>query len=226
MTFGDRFVLWLYASMAETLPVGRDALDRLLDLAFQRGRLAPALLNDLSILLILAASPAGSPLRIAKEQEEQRRRLVRHPQRMLQLLQAIRPPHVAAFLDIGRPQPLLRGVVAQGLLGTELFPNLCTFMGRMFLRNPEEERTRARQFLVQATGLYYGFSQGTMDYSCGLYRHVLPRLRPDDEALPAVFPAGPQPAWFTDLDADEQQFLGRCLTLLPEPALERLYLQF
>jgi hypothetical protein len=26
MSFWDRFVLWLYASMAETLPMGRDAL--------------------------------------------------------------------------------------------------------------------------------------------------------------------------------------------------------
>jgi hypothetical protein len=39
MWFWDRWVLWPYASMADTLPVGRDALGRLLMLVFQRGRL-------------------------------------------------------------------------------------------------------------------------------------------------------------------------------------------
>jgi hypothetical protein len=34
MTFWDRFVLWLYVTLADTLPVGRDALGRLLTLAF------------------------------------------------------------------------------------------------------------------------------------------------------------------------------------------------
>jgi hypothetical protein len=221
MTFWDRFVLWLYVTMADTLPVGRDALGRLLALAFQRGRFSVASLNDLSLLLILAACPAEAPLRTAAEQEATRRSLVRHPRRLWQLLQAIQPPRVADLLEIGRPQPLLRGLVAEVLLSSRLLYNLCKFLGRIFLRDPGEERTRAARFIVQAGGLYYRTPQGTVDFSCRLYRHMLANMRPDDEALPSLVPPG-----FTARDADEQQYLERCLLWLPEPDLVRLYLQF
>jgi hypothetical protein len=69
MTFWDRFVLRLYASMAATLPVGHDALGRLFALAFQRSRLVPTALNDVSVLLVLAASRPGAPEAVAAEYE-------------------------------------------------------------------------------------------------------------------------------------------------------------
>jgi hypothetical protein len=226
MAFWDRFVLWLYASMAESLPVGRNALGRVLALAFLRGRLAPASLNDLSLLLILATSPGGAPLRTPAEREVAQRRLVRQARRVGQLLQAIRPPQVADLLEIGRPQPLLRGLVGEALVASEFFANLCTFLGRLFLRDPAGERSQAVRFLVQAAALYYRIPQGTVDFTCRLYHHVLRNLRPGHEVLPSMIPSGPQPGWFTALDVDEQQFLDRCLTRLPEPDLVRLYLQF
>jgi hypothetical protein len=172
--------------------------------------------------LILAACPPAAPVRTAAEEEVNRRRLVRNPQRLWPLLQAIRPPQVADLLEIGRPpQPLLRALVAEVLLSSPLLYNLCQFLGRMFLRDPAGEQTRAARFLVQATGLYYRTPQGTVDFPCRLYRHVLANLRSDDEALPSSIPPG-----FTAPDDDERQFLERCLLWLPEPDLERLYLQF
>jgi hypothetical protein len=49
MKFWERVILWWYLSLAETLPVGRDALGRLLALASQRGRLFPAAVNECAL---------------------------------------------------------------------------------------------------------------------------------------------------------------------------------
>jgi hypothetical protein len=226
MSFWERFVIWLYASMADLSPVGQDPLGRLFVLAFQRGHLVPASINDLSPLLILAARPGESSLQVAMEQEVNRRSLDRHPQRLWQLLQAIRPPRVSDILEIGRQQPLLRGLVAEVLHCSELRTNLCTFLGRLFLRDPAGEQSRASQFLVQATVRYYRIPQGTVDFTCRLYRHLVPQLLAEDEAIPSVLAPGPRPAWWTALEDAEQGFLDRCLNLLPEPELVLLYLQF
>jgi hypothetical protein len=226
MSFWNRFVVCLYRGFAGTVPVGRDAAARLITFAHQQGRLPPLSLNDLSLLLILAIGHAGAPLRNAVELEINRRQLVLRPKRLWALLQAIRPPQVADVLEVGRSQPVLRALAGEVLLSSDLLNNLATFLGHLFLRDPGGEYTPAGRFLVQTAGLYYHIPQGTMDFVCRLYRHVLPRVRLDDEALPSAFPPGPWPAWFAGLDVEEQQFLARCLALLPEPDLELLYLHF
>jgi hypothetical protein len=226
MTFWDRFVLWLYTGLAGSVPVGRDAAARVFALAFQQGRLVPAFLNDLSLLLLLATGPPGSPLHAAAEAEGVRRQLPQQPQRLWQLLQVLRPGPLSDLLELGRSaEPVWRAALAQVLLGSELVSSLCDFLGRLFLVEPQSRRSEVQRLVLQAAGFHFRTPPGTLTFPCRLYRHVLHRLRQTQAVLPSTLPPGPHPAWFTGLDADEQVVLNRCLLWLSEPDVMLLYLQ-
>jgi hypothetical protein len=227
MTFWDRFVLRLCVGLADTVPVGRGVAAGLFALAFGQGRLMPAFLNDLSLLLLLAGSSGGSPVHTAAAGEGARRGLPRQPRRLWELLQAIRPDRLTDLLELGRSgQPVWRSVLAQALLRSDVVSDLADFLGRLSLVEPDSRRNEAQRLVLQAAGLYYGIPQGTMTFPCRLYRHVLHELRQDQTALPSVLPPGPRPAWLTALDADEQMLIDRCLLWLSEPDVTLLYLHF
>jgi hypothetical protein len=225
MTFWDRFVLWLYAGLAGTVPVGRDTAARLFGLAFQQGRLMPAFLNDLSLLLLLASGPAGSPLHTAADAEATGRGLLQQPQRLRQLLQALQPERLTDLLELGRSgQPLWRAALVQTLPHCEVVSHLCDFLGRLFLVESDSRRSQADRLVLEALTRYYRSPPGTVAFSCRLYQHVLQELRPQQVVLPSVLPASPRPAWFSALDADEQILIQRCLSWLSEPDMTLLYL--
>jgi hypothetical protein len=90
MPFWDRFVLWPYLGLADTLPVGRDIIGRLFDRVFALGRLDPTVLSDLRILLLLVAGRPNTDLRLAANQETNRRRLAVRPQRACRARDAAR----------------------------------------------------------------------------------------------------------------------------------------
>jgi hypothetical protein len=229
MTFWDRFVFWVYLGMRDTLPAGRDGAARILNLACARGRLTPAALNDLSLLLSLACCPTDSPAWAAARQEAERRQLAARPHALWPALRRINPPPLTDLLEVGRPsESLLRTLIFRALIEGgegEVLANLCQFLGRLYLADPAGQRPQAVRLIIQALPRYYHIPLGTVNFSCRLYASVLLSLRLDTDPLPSAFAPGPRPAWFTALHPDEQWFTCRCLDSLSEPDLMLLYLQ-
>jgi hypothetical protein len=230
MSFWDHFVLWVYLGLADTQPVGRDVAGRLFNNAFSLGFLVPGQLNDLSLLLVLAATPAGSPTHTAATVEINNRNLHAQPASAWNMLQALRPPRLAEWLEIGRPNdPTLRGLRAGILFRSpplEVVANLRLFLGRLYLEDPANQTPRAYQIIVQAVNRFDRIPAGTVDFLCLLYQHGLLQLRPEDMPLPSVLPPGPRPGWYSALAPEEQTLINRGTASLPEPALVRFYLHF
>src|SRR5262249_42865514 len=147
---------------------------RILNQAFARGRLVSGALNDLSILLLLAGCPPGSPAWTAATQEARRRNLATRPHVVTQLLRTINPPPLTDFLEVGRPkEPLLRSLVFRALIeapASEVLANLCRFLGRLALADLLSQRPRAVRLIIEALPAYYRLPLGVTDFPGHLYR--------------------------------------------------------
>jgi hypothetical protein len=220
MNFWDRFVLCLYYGLSETLPVGRDVAASLFGEAFLRGRLMPAQLNDLSLLLLLGVCPAGSPIQPDAEQAAFGRGLHQQPGHAWALLSASRPTRLQELLELGRlPAPSFRVLVASVLAHpnlAEVYNNLCEGLGRLLLVDPVSQQQAAQAYLFRAIRRYVAMPLGTMEFTCLLYLDVLARIRPPGTPLPSALPAGVPPGWFAALASDEQGVIQRCLAHLTE----------
>jgi hypothetical protein len=220
MTFRDRFILRLYYTFGDTLPVGRDVAGRLFALAMARGRFTPAQLNDLSLLLLLAILPNGSSWRSPIEQEVLRRDLHQQPWRVWQLLQTSVPPRLTEVLETARSQGpavvLFRNLLAAILSGLDLAAieiNLSTFLGRLRLEDPNDRQPEARASLFWALRRHVTIPLGTVDFRCCLYLRVLNRVMQPGQPVPDTQP-GTSPPWFSQLEQSERELLGRCLEYL------------
>ncbi len=230
MPFWDRFILWVYLGLADTLHAGRDAVRRLFDRAFGLGRLNLAGLNDLSILLLLAGGRPGTAVHSAAEQEADRRQLQGRPQHVWRLLDQVRPPRLTELLELGRPRGLISGRILVGVLtdtpGHVLRNNLAEFLSRLFLEPPSAREAQAMQLTMRGVVRYYAIPPGTIEFLCFFYRHVFFALRMGDLVFPSAVPAGPSREWFATLPAEEQAFLQRCVLDLPQTDMLLLYLHF
>jgi hypothetical protein len=234
MPFWDRFVLWVYLALADTLPVGRDALGRLFDKAFALRRLNPAALNDLSILLIAAGARATSDVREGALAEITRRGLATDPAYVRSLLDALREHRLTEVLEINRPH---RPVPAQLLCNVltcppphEVWTNLHEFVARARFLDPNTPGldTAVTGRLLEALRLYFERypEQGTVDFLSLLYRHILGYLGGGRWTIPKDLPPNPDPdppPWFRLLEPDEHTFLRRCWSEIDQPRVRTFF---
>ena len=230
MPFWDRFVLWLSLGLADTLPLGRDAVGRLFDRAFALGRLDPAALNDLSILLLAAGGRHSAPVREAALAELTSRNLAADPEYVRRLLDLLQGPRLTEVLEINRPHQTIPAQLVANVLttppGHEVWSNLREFVSQMrFLEADGVQRTvEVNRLMFEAVQLYQRFPVGTVDFLSLLYRHALGYLGGPWE-LPRALPVE-LPPWFLSLSQEEQTFLHRCWTGLSRHERTILLLQF
>jgi len=231
MVFWDRFVHFVYFGMADSVPLPRATAGRIFEEALRRGRLQVASLNDLSVMLLLACDSSNTFVTTAAQAEALRRTPLSVQPNMWRLLQRFSTPsRLTDLLEVGRaPVPQLRvlalGTLIGGVAG-EVLTNLCRFLGRLYLADPEDQLSRAVQLIHKALIAYYRLPLDTVDFLALLYRHVLADIKPKTQPLPGSWPTGGLPDWTVeDLDPDEFDFLDRCLRRLKPSGRVLLALQ-
>lgn len=228
MPFWDRFVLWVYLGLADVLPVGRDAVNRLFERIYASGQLDLRLANDLTVLLVAGACRPGGPARLAAEAQIGSRQLGRQYERVRSLLRTLAAPRLTEILELNRPHRAVAAQLLTGVLasdpGHETWTNLTEFLSRINAAAPGTVRGRATNNLLGAIQRYFRFPLGTVGYVSLLYRHACGYLGIGTAALPVY---GSDPAAMAAVaDQAERTFLVRCGTQLTDADRVLLFVHF
>ncbi len=211
--FWDAFIFRVSFGLTEDcFHPGRSAAEHLFQTAEQLNLFSVADRSDLSILLLLLSTRAGSPVHEAALAEHQNRSLT--PLREWGALREALSPrltelHLFDFFGQPRQQALVRGV-----LRTFLLPGLIQFTARMTLGDYDLVRALVTPLFwntLRTLGPDAITAEGLLPH---LYRTVFASLG----RTPTQWPPKP-PAWQPSLVADEQRFLDCCLALVKEDRL-------
>lgn len=231
MKFWDRFVLWVYLSMADW-SVPRTIAGRIFEQALNNGHLEPEALNDLSVLLLLTNAPPKTALWQAAEAEVSTRSLPAAPLAVGKVLRAVTPPRLTELLEVGRaPVPDLRALVLDALIeqgAGDVLANLCCFRSRLFLEDPEAQLPWAVGQIDQALIIYYGLPFDQFDFPSVLYRQVLAEILANLSSLPWRWPTDSPLDWIGQMPYEERRVIDNGLRLWPlnTALLFRLLLAF
>jgi len=221
-SFWDDFVRRVFAGFVEGNPDGLDKTVSLLALAFRRGLMDPATLDDRSLILCLLACSPGDPLYQAADKELIRRGV--SPEEKGHALTGLCPRRMSDILWLGIERHALAGDLVFQAVAQEHAPNLSKFYSRTFMMARGAAEATAWIHLSQ---VFTSVKLGTLiewkgDFAAILYRRVVRAISWDK--IPTAWPSHP-PGWANGISEAERRFID-CSHKVQLERRRVLYLSF